>query len=61
MNIVCRTVVRNGHGGTEREGGGKIAERGAVLENDYFQKKVNNYGYVQNTWIKIMRKYNIHF
>lgn len=39
--IVCRTGVNSGHGGTIREAGGKIAERGAVLEEEYFYKKVN--------------------
>jgi len=43
LNIVCRTGVSSGYGGTIRGAGGKISDRGAVLENDYFNKKVNNY------------------
>jgi len=41
LYTVCRTG--SGYGGTIRGAGGKIGDRGGVLENDYFNKKVNNY------------------
>jgi len=50
LNIVCRTAPRrSGHDGAIRGAGGKIAERGAVLEEDYFYKKVNNRTHVECT------------
>jgi len=52
LNIVCRTVASSGHGGAIRGAGGKIAERGAVLEEDYFHKKVNNYMIMYRTYYR---------
>jgi len=41
LNSVCRTG--SGYDGPIRGAGGKIGDRGGVLEKDYFHKKVNNY------------------
>jgi len=40
LNTVCRKG--SGYDGTIRGAGGKIGDRGGVLEKDYFNKKVNN-------------------
>ncbi|XP_050055459.1 ATPase inhibitor mai-2, mitochondrial-like [Aphis gossypii] len=39
LNIVFGANKRSGHNGTIRDAGGKIAERGTFLEEDYFYKK----------------------
>lgn len=41
--MVFWTAIKGGgggYGGAIRQSGGKIGERGAVLEDDYFHKKV---------------------
>lgn len=39
--MVFEMSKRAGHGGTIRQSGGKIGERGATFEDSYFRKKVN--------------------
>lgn len=43
LNIIFGAKKRSGHNGTIRDAGGKIAERGTFLEEDYFYKKVSNF------------------
>jgi len=43
LNIVFGANKRSGHNGTIRDAGGKIAERGTFLEEDYFYKKVSHF------------------
>jgi len=39
--IYCGSSKGGGYGGTIRQSGGKIGERGAVLEESYFHKKAS--------------------
>lgn len=39
--IVCKNSKGEGYDGSIRQSGGKIGERGSVLEDSYFRKKVS--------------------
>lgn len=50
-----------GHGGSIKQGGGKIGERGCALENTYFYREVNYVYYPYSVhiyslfcWIEVM-------